>query len=143
VTYYLPHDFIANSIRAFNVSATTASGYSTRGVPTGRYFAPASGRNCIQVVTGDCAPQSVYFTGPMFTRFDLSILKRFKITETINFELRGEFLNALNNINFLTDANLTNFGNDAFGRVANAFTDPSNTQDPGGRLVQIVARFNF
>ncbi len=142
-TYYLPHDVIANTFRAFNVSATSASGFSSNGAPTGRYIAPANSRNCIQVVTGDCGPQSVYFTGPMFTRFDLSILKRFKITETINFELRGEFLNALNNINFLTDANLTNFNNETFGRVTAAFTDPSNTQDPGGRLIQIVARFNF
>jgi hypothetical protein len=142
VVYHLPQDIIDNTIKAFSVSATTPDGY-TRGAPTGRYIAPASSRTCIQVVAGDCAPQTLYVTGPMFTRFDLSAVKRFKITEKINFELRGEFLNALNNINFLANTNLTNFNNDLFGQVTSAYTDSSNTQDPGGRLIQIVARFNF
>jgi hypothetical protein len=38
--YFLPQDIIDNTIRAFNVSATSANGYSTRGAPTGRYIAP-------------------------------------------------------------------------------------------------------
>jgi len=29
------------------------------------------------------------------------------------------------------------------GLVNGGFTDNSNSQDPGGRLVQIVLRFNF
>lgn len=66
-------------------------------------------------MTGDCARQILYVTGPMFTRFDLSLVKRVRITETVNFELRGEFLNAFNNINFLANTNLTNFNNDLFG----------------------------
>ncbi len=142
--FHLPQDIIDNTIRAFNASATSATGFSEqRGVPTGRFFAPANSVSCIQVVTGDCAPQNVYVTGPMFTRFDVSLVKRIKITENANFELRGEFLNVFNNINFLTNSNMTNFNNDDFGQVTAAYRDPNNTQDPGGRLVQIVARFNF
>ena len=36
----------------------------------------------------------------MFMRFDLSLVKQIRFTERTNFELRGEFLNAFNNINF-------------------------------------------
>ncbi len=143
VVYHLPKDIVENTIKAFSVSATSADGYGAQGAPTGRYIAPANNRSCIQVVTGDCARQNLYVTGPMFTRFDMSAVKRFKITEKVNFELRGEFLNAFNNINFLASTNLTNFNNQLFGQVTSAFQDTNNTQDPGGRLVQIVARLNF
>jgi hypothetical protein len=143
--YMLPQDIIENTIRAFNASGTSATGYSTRGVPTGRYIAPASNANCIQVYEGQCAPQNIFVTGPKFVRFDLSLKKQVKLSERYNFELRAEFLNAFNNINFLNptgNAQITP-SNDNFMRVTTAYTDPSNTNDPGGRLVQIVARFNF
>jgi hypothetical protein len=41
------------------------------------------------------------------------------------------------------NTNLTNFTSATFGQVTEAYRDPNNTQDPGGRLIQIVARFNF
>lgn len=149
VVYMLPQDIIDNTFKAFNVSATTRSGYpEVNGVaqaPTGRYLAPASGPNCLQYYSGLCAPQNIFVTGPKFTRFDLSLKKQVKITEGTNFELRAEFLNAFNNINFFTptaNANITP-SNLQFMQVVSAYTDSSNTNDPGGRLVQIVARFNF
>ena len=46
--WMLPQDVIDNTIKAFSVSATSATGYSTQGVPTGRYFAPANGPDCIE-----------------------------------------------------------------------------------------------
>jgi Carboxypeptidase regulatory-like domain len=145
IAYILPQDIIDNTIRAFNTSATSANGYSDRGVPTGRYIAPANGANCIQVVNGDCAPQNVFVTGPKFVRFDLSLKKQIRINERYNFELRGEVLNAFNNINFFNPSTTatTTFSNARFMQVTEAYRDPSNTNDPGGRLVQIVARFNF
>jgi hypothetical protein len=84
-------------------------------------------------------------TGPKFTRFDLSVKKQIKVTERTNFELRAEFLNAFNNINFFNPSTTatTTFSNLQFMQVTTAYTDASNTNDPGGRLVQIVARFNF
>ena len=145
IIYSLPQDIIDNTIRAFSVSATTRSGYpEINGVPqapTGRYIAPANNANCIQVVTGDCAPQNVNVYGPMFTRFDLSAVKRIKIKEGVNFELRGEFLNAFNNVNFF--GAIGTFNSATFAQVNEAYRDSSNTNDPGGRLVQIVARINF
>jgi Carboxypeptidase regulatory-like domain len=145
IAYLLPQEIIDNTIRAFNTSATSLTGYGSGGRPTGRYFAPASGPNCIQVYDGQCAPANVYATGPKFTRFDLNLMKKFKFNERVNFELRAEVLNAFNNINFLnlTGNDQTSMSNQRFGQVTTAYTDSSNTQDPGGRLVQIVLRFNF
>jgi hypothetical protein len=38
---------------------------------------------------------------------------------------------------------MTNFNNAQFGQAPSAYQDVNDTQDPGGRLVQIVARINF
>lgn len=145
IVYILPQDIIDNTIRAFNASATSATGFSDLGVPTGRFIAPASNANCIEVFSGQCAPQNVYVSGPKFVRFDLSLKKQIRISERYNFELRGEFLNAFNNVNFFnpTGNAFITPSSQTFMQVTTAFQDPSNTQDPGGRLVQIVARFNF
>jgi hypothetical protein len=144
IAYYLPADIIANTIAAFNTSATTSNGYSTAyGPPTGSYLAPANSGGCIQVVTGDCAPQNVFFRGPSFMRFDLSLVKRIRFSETKSFELRGEFLNAFNNINFWFSTNNTNFSSQTWGQVTSAYSDPNQQQDPGGRLVQLALRINF
>jgi hypothetical protein len=143
LVYYEPADIVTNTIAAYNVSATTSTGYSAAyGVPTGRYIAPAnSAPGCIQLVAGDCAPYTLYLRGPRFQRFDLSLVKRIRFTETKNLELRGEFLNAFNNINFYgtTCASTSS----SCGVVTSAYLDSSNTQDPGGRLIQIVLRINF
>ncbi|HEX4945534.1 MAG TPA: carboxypeptidase-like regulatory domain-containing protein [Blastocatellia bacterium] len=154
IVYYLPQDFITNTIRANNVDITqntntTLKGYSTRGAPTGAYFAPANSGGCVQVYSGQCAPPRIILFGPAFTRYDLSIVKRVKITEKVNFELRGEFLNAFNNINFMIGSaandftGIGGFGADGFGRITTAYQDLSTTNDPGGRMVQFVARINF
>ena len=64
-------------------------------------------------------------------------------------ELRAEFLNAFNNINFkigsqtAADTSITNFSGDTFGQTANAYQDLSTTNDPGGRVGQLVIRINF
>ena len=54
--YLLPQDVIDETIKAFAVSATSASGYGTGGAPSGRYFGPANGPDCIEVANnvGDC-----------------------------------------------------------------------------------------
>ncbi len=147
-TYFLPQDIIANTRRAFNVDATSATGYSSLGVPTGRYLAPANSNGCIESFTAQCGANHLVLYGPMFTRFDLSAIKRIKITERVNFEFRAEFLNAFNNINFLVgdpaaDVVGVGVGGDTFGQTANAYRDTSTTNDPGGRLIQFVARINF
>jgi hypothetical protein len=149
IAYFLPQDIIDNTIRAFNTSATSATGYGSAGAPSGRYIAPASSGNCIEVYAGQCGGTSLVLYGPHFTRFDISAVKKTRIGERLNIELRGELLNAFNNINFLvgspnSDTNtISNFSNAAFGQVTQAYNDQSTTYDPGGRLVQFVLRINF
>ncbi len=149
IAFFLPQDIIDNTRRAFNVSATSADGFSTLGAPTGRYFSPASSRGCIETFTGQCGTTNLVVYGPNFARYDLSIVKRTKITERVSFEFRAEFLNAFNNINFIVgnpgnDVNVIGgFANATFGQVTQAYRDTSTTNDPGGRLVQIVGRINF
>jgi len=91
----------------------------------------------------------IYLYGPSFFRVDINVVKRTKITERVNFEFRAEFLNAFNNINFFFPGGSANSVNTAglqstsFGRITAAYQDLSTTDDPGGRIVQIVLRVNF
>ncbi len=141
VIYSLPQDIIDNTIKAFNVSATSADGYGSLGAPTGRFIAPANNSGCVEVITGDCGGTRVVVYGPWFTRFDLAAVKKTRITERVNFELRAEFLNAFNNANF--NVGLAGFGGATFGQVTSAYRDNANTNDPGGRIIQLVGRINF
>lgn len=149
IAYYLPQDIIDNTILAYNVSATSSTGYSSRGVPQGRYLGPPNSANCIEVYSGQCAYPNIVLYGPQFTRFDLSFVKKTRITERANFEFRAEFLNAFNYVNFSVGnvnnsaSSITGIGSDTFGRVTGAYRDISTTNDPGGRLIQFVARINF
>jgi len=152
VVYYLPQSVIDNTIRANNFDPTSTTGYSAQGVPTGQYIAPANSANCIELFTGQCGGNRLILYGPMFTRFDISAVKKVKITERVNVELRGEFLNAFNNIDFVIGSagnntnSITSTANRAsatFGQITNAYQDTSTTNDPGGRLVQLVLRLNF
>jgi len=132
--YYQPEDIRINTIAAYNTDATKLDGYSTSwGVPTGRYIAPANTGECLQVYDGQCAPLTLYVRGPGFWNFDLSVVKRANFTEQMNFELRGEFLNAFNNVNFN--------GATCAGDLATCgrLTSTNGT----ARRIQIVMRFNF
>ena len=178
VVYWLPQDIVDNSRRAFNVcipgtknssgvvicspagyGLTNLSGgptgVTTAGDPSGRYIAPA-GLNCISSFTGQCGFTQLIVHGPRFTRADIGIEKKIKFSETKNLELRFEFLNAFNNIDFRLgsyNSDAVNIGglvptftSAAFGQLLSdttAYRDVSTTNDPGGRVGQIVIRFNF
>jgi hypothetical protein len=149
LAFFLPADIIDNTIKAFNTSTTSANGYSSLGAPAGRYIAPANGSGCIEAYNGQCGGASLILYGPHFTRFDISAVKKTRITERINLELRGELLNAFNNINFVVGSannntnSSNNFSSQSYGQVTEAYRDTSTTYDPGGRLVQLVLRINF
>lgn len=148
--YLLPADIRQNTFKASNIAFASGTGQPvyTQGAPSGRYIAP-SGRGCNQGFVGGCGFNNLVLKGPSFFRSDLSIVKKIKFTENTNVELRGEFLNAFNNINFLVgsasnDVNtLGGTGAVTFARFTAAYQDISTTNDPGGRLVQLVVRFNF
>src|SRR5207248_6304156 len=93
LVYSLPADLIENTIRANNVSATSATGFSDRGVPSGQYIALPGSPNCVELYTGDCGSRSIVVYGPKNINFDLSASKRTKITERIEFEFRAEMYN--------------------------------------------------
>jgi hypothetical protein len=142
--YTMPDDVILNTRRAFNGSSTSLTGYSDLGVPEGRYFAPANSADCLQVKAGDCAPRSLILRAPFFSRFDIGVTKRFRITNRVNFELRGDVLNVFDNINFnVTDASRQAGTGATIFQTNAAYTDLSNVFDPGGRLGQLVFRLNW
>ncbi len=148
--FVFPQDIRENTFRAFNTAFAQGTNQPvyTQGAPTGRYIAP-QGLGCLQGFAGGCGFNNLVLKGPAFFRSDLSIVKKIRFTENTNLELRGEFLNAFNNINFLlgsasNDINSLGGTNAAtFARFTAAYQDISTTNDPGGRLVQLVVRFNF
>jgi hypothetical protein len=139
--YMLPEDIILNTRRAFSTSTTSVSGYSDLGVPEGRYLAPANGPDCIQLKDGDCAPRRVMVRAPFFTRIDIGLTKKFPIRGSMNFELRVDVLNLFDNINFTPQDNPGGAAN--IFQVTEAYTDPDNNFDPGGRLGQLAFRINW
>ncbi|MBM3808523.1 MAG: hypothetical protein FJW22_10050 [Acidimicrobiia bacterium] len=140
--YNLPDDVVLNTRRAYSVGTTTANGYSEGlGAPSGRYIAPANSADCLQIRAGTCAPREVIIRAPWFSRVDLGLSKKFPIGGTRNIEVRADLLNAFDNINFNPVANPGTAA--TIFQVASAYTDASNTYDPGGRLGQVMVRFNW
>lgn len=148
VPTFLPADIIENTIRASNI---TTSGYSSLGAPTGKFIAPAGYNNCVADYLGQCGSSNLVLYGPKFVRLDLSLSKRVKFTETKNVEFRAAFYNALNNPQWRVGGwandvvTVTNFGSTAFGQYTNGtvYQDTSTTNDPGGRMVELILRINF
>jgi len=137
----LPEDVILNTRRAFSVSASSPTGYGDLGAPEGRYIAPANGPDCIQLKAGDCAPRTLLIRAPWFTRFDVGVTKRFELPGRANMEVRFDVLNLFDNINF---SNVANPGTGAtIFQTSGAYSDASNTYDPGGRLGQLMVRINW
>ena len=140
--WMLPEDIILNTRRAFSTVNTTADGYSTSlGAPTGKYIAPANSSSCIQVRAGDCAPRSVLLLAPWFNRVDFAAIKRFDVGGSKNIEIRMDILNLFDNANYTPVAN-PGSGASIF-RTTSAYTDASNTYDPGGRIGQLNFRFSW
>ena len=113
LVWMLPEDVINATVQAFSVSAT---GY-TQGTPTGRYFAPANGPDCLEpnVLStsttlpytynvargyGACGAGSVVATGPSVFRVDITVGKRLKIVGPVNAEFQLMIFNLFNNVNF-------------------------------------------
>ena len=130
-------------MRAFDVSATSPTGYGAGGAPTGRYLAPANGADCIELgqtntITGygDCGMNNVVVTGPRLVRFDLSAVKRLRIVGNLSYEFRAEFLNAFNHPWFTPVS----------GANQNTYVAPNSfrvTAANSGRVIQIVNRVSW
>ena len=101
--WMMPQDVIDNTVKAFSVSPTSPTGYGALGAPTGRYFAPANGPDCIESIAsgyGDCGVRTLVVRGPLFARFDLSLGKRVSITQRVYVDVLAQILNAFNRVNF-------------------------------------------
>ncbi len=137
--YSFPKDVIDNTILAFAVSATTPSGYAGA-APTGRYFAPANGPDCIEVnagaTYGDCASRSLVVTGPLFQQHDLRVSKRTAIVGRVNIEFAAELLNALNQPNFFPVSGIGSSTLTGYQLTGLTGTNAS-------RVIQLVSRINW
>ncbi len=164
--FILPDEILQNTIRAFSVSATSASGYGALGAPTGRYLAPANGPDCIESAPGygDCGLRSLVVNGPGLVRFDLGVSKKFDVVGRVTFEFRGEMLNAFNEPYFNpasaggTPLGLTTTTTGPGGPVATGGTPTANTTaatnidnyrltallgDNQARIIQLVWRVRW
>jgi hypothetical protein len=102
--WMLPADVIDNTVKAYNTSATSPTGYGPLGAPSGKYFAPAnSNPSCMETIDngyGDCGTRTLVVTGPLVWMADMSFAKQVPIKGRVNFEFRWEFYNIFNHVNF-------------------------------------------
>jgi hypothetical protein len=102
IVYFWPQEIIDETIKAYSTSATTVTGYGALGPPTGKYFAPANGPDCIETYNsdyGECGVRQLVVTGPMFLSFDLSVRKRIAISK-VTYEFSLDIFNVLNHVNW-------------------------------------------
>jgi len=118
------------------LTQTIVNGKATAAVlKPGLMTAPAPG------TFGDFPVNSL--NGPNYFNFDLSVTKRFRITETVKFEIKGTAINVLNHPNFVFPANaannagtnVINFDSQSFGRVT--------LQRGNSRQMNIIAQLRF
>ena len=98
--------------------------FGTAGAPCGQFSLPALGTEGNETPNG--------FRNPGFAESDFSLMKRTKVTERTNFELRLDVFNLFNRVNLLGVDGNANDG--TFGRVTAQYTP---------RNADIGARFNF
>jgi hypothetical protein len=134
-----PEDVIQNTVRAWSFSATSPTGYSGP-APTGRYFAPANGPDCVEVADnlGECPGtlRSLVLTGPTFYQSDLRVSKRTQIVGRVNLEFAAEALNVFNNANFVPSGEVSS--DDITDYLVTGLTGTNSA-----RVIQLVSRINW
>src|SRR5262249_56181235 len=96
-----------------------------------RGFNPAAFSTPPAFTYGDAGRNSVY--GPPLETMDVALQRAFRLTERLNFQLRGEAFNALNKVNLGTPSRFVN--TPQFGTITMAMTP--------GRELQVSARLSF
>jgi len=131
--YFLPQSLIQNTLAAADISGTFN--------PSAPYIGQcnSAGQICDQV----------FLWGPWLFKWDVSLVKRTQIKERLNFEFRIQALNVFNHPNIVIDGGGATGGSinsaigSSFGQTTSAFRDLNNTNDPGARSLEFVARLNF
>jgi hypothetical protein len=139
VVFWLPQSIINNSLAAFEVAGAPPLD------PNAPFIGPPT--------TPGQLGARIFLYGPWQKRIDLNVLKKTRITETVNVEFRAQFLNAFNYQNFfagtVNSVNSPILGDGGissqFGQTRSAYRDTtvSGTNDPGGRLIEFQIRLNF
>jgi hypothetical protein len=135
--YYLPQSLVDNTNAAFEVNGKTLANLD-KNAP---YIGPAD--------QPGQESERVFLYGPWQQKWDFSLGKKTSIGERANVEFRMQALNAFNLTNFLlfvpgSGITTTLAANNAsFGQTSGAYKDLSNTNDPGGRIIEFSLRFNF
>ena len=134
------------------MSATSLTGYGASGPPSGKYFAPANGPDCVEVAAddlaatndgfGECGTRSLIVTGPMFKNVDLSLTKVVPVAGRTRLEFRVEALNVFNRPNFVPVGGIVN-NVSGLGASANAYEVTALTGANTSRTVQLVSRFSW
>jgi Carboxypeptidase regulatory-like domain/TonB-dependent Receptor Plug Domain len=73
-----------------------------------------------------------YFIAPVYNQLDVSILKKFRITETISFDLRADIRNFTNHPSFDNPTAVLN--NSLFGRINDTVTNTARRIQVAGKL---------
>lgn len=153
---YLPRDIIENTIRAFTttgvgITAANQTGYGAGQAPTGRFIAPAGYGNCqYRSLSEECGFRKFVLYGPSFFKIDATVTKRIAIGEKSNVELRVSAFDVLNHTNWRLGGwtgnvnNITAFTG-TFGQMGAgwSFQDPNGSNDPGGRIMDLMLRINW
>ena len=137
--FMLPQAIIDESVKAFSTSATSATGYSALGAPSGQYFAPAMGPDCLEEIAagyGQCGTRTLAVRGPAFKEVDISIMKVLPVVNRIVAEFRIEMLNAFNWVNYVPIGGVGS--TTSAGYEVSALTG-TNT----ARVVQLVSRITW
>lgn len=137
--YMLPAALLSETIKAFSVSATSATGYGSLGAPSGKYFAPANGPDCIESIAngfGDCGTRTLIVGGPILKETDLSLVKTVKLIGRARAEFHVEALNVFNTLNFVPVGGVgsTTLGGYEVGAL---------TGINAARVVQLVSRITW
>ena len=117
-----------NPIRA-NVTGQPVFGPGTH--TADMWFNPAAFATPPAFTYGDAGRNSVY--GPPLQTMDIALQRAFRLTERLNFQVRGEAFNALNKVNLGTPNRFVN--TPQFGTITMAMTP--------GRELQVSARLSF
>jgi Carboxypeptidase regulatory-like domain/TonB dependent receptor len=126
ILYDLPISLIHNTEAAFNNGGFTLD-------PNAPYVGPPTSAGQLGYFD--------YLRGPWQKHLDVSLVKKTRIKENINCEFRAQALNVMNITNFYLGSQSAS--STAFGQITTAYRDTSNAVDPGGRILEFVARINF
>ena len=138
VVYFLPQNIIDNTLSAYEVGGKTLANLD----PNAPYIGPPTDAGQLG--------ERIFLYGPKQQKWDVSIVKKTKINERFNVEFRMQALNVFNLTNFLLFApgngiTTTSTIGSTFGQIPTngAYRDLSNTNDPGGRILEFALRLNF